>query len=218
MYDGAAGPGKTSARWDGRNERGQQVASGQYFYRLESGGHEETRALVLYAVGQGGAGSKEPSLETAMDGERLRFPDFGHRGSNDRGVCSFSSVGAECIDYRDYLHWAGSVDTPGGASGVAIALYAYVAAGSSGLQVIDITNPQSPQIVGSVDTPGGAREAAVSGTYAYVADYDSGLQVIDITNPQSPQIVGSVDTPFAANDVAISGAYAYVANGVGHPL
>jgi YVTN family beta-propeller protein len=47
VYDGEAGPGKGSARWDGRNERGQVVASGQYFYRLESGGHEETRSLVL---------------------------------------------------------------------------------------------------------------------------------------------------------------------------
>jgi hypothetical protein len=47
VFDGVAGPGKVQARWNGRNERGQQVASGQYFYRLESGGHEETRALVL---------------------------------------------------------------------------------------------------------------------------------------------------------------------------
>ena len=56
----------------------------------------------------------------------------------------------------------------------------------SGLQVIDITNPQSPQIVGSVDTPGYAHGVAVSGTHAYVADDDSGLQVIDITNPAEP--------------------------------
>ena len=50
--------------------------------------------------------------------------------------------------------------------------YAYVADSSSGLQVIDITNPASPQIVGSVDTPGYAYGVAVSGTYAYVADGD----------------------------------------------
>jgi len=47
VFDGVAGPGKVSARWDGRNERGQAVASGQYFYRLESAGHEESRALIL---------------------------------------------------------------------------------------------------------------------------------------------------------------------------
>ena len=34
---------------------------------------------------------------------------------------------------------------------------AYVADGDSGLQVIDVSNPASPQIIGSVDTPGYAR-------------------------------------------------------------
>lgn len=31
--------------------------------------------------------------------------------------------------------------------------HAYVAEGNSGLQVVDISNPASPVIVGSVDTP-----------------------------------------------------------------
>ncbi len=59
--------------------------------------------------------------------------------------------------------------------------YAYVAAWENGLQVIDITNPQSPAIAGSVDTPGKATDVYVSGSYAYVADNESGLQVIDIS-------------------------------------
>jgi len=73
-------------------------------------------------------------------------------------------AGAECIDYEDYLHWVTSVDTPGFARGVAVSgAYAYVADDDCGLQVIDISNPQSPQIVGSVDTPDLASEVAVSG-------------------------------------------------------
>src|SRR5262245_57720903 len=120
---------------------------------------------------------------------------------------------AQCIDYGEYLHLAGSVDTPEDALGVAISSgFAYVAASASGLQVIDITNPQSPQIVGSADTPGLAFGVAVSGTHAYVADSVSGLQVIDITNSQSPQIVGSVDTPEDALGVAVSSTHAYVAD------
>ncbi len=120
---------------------------------------------------------------------------------------------AECIDYGDYLHWAGSVDTPNFAYGVAVSgTHAYVADYLSGLQVIDIANPASLQIVGSVDTPGAAWGVAVSGTHAYVADYGSGLQVIDITNPASPAIVNGVDTPNFAYGVAVSGTHAYVAN------
>ena len=65
----------------------------------------------------------------------------------------------------------------------------------SGLQVVDVGTPASPQIIGSVDTPGYAEGVTVVGTTAYVADNDSGLQVIDVSTPASPQIIGSVDTP-----------------------
>ena len=40
----------------------------------------------------------------------------------------------------------------------------------SGLQVIDVSTPASPQIIGSVDTPGYACDVTVVGTTAYVAD------------------------------------------------
>jgi hypothetical protein len=126
-------------------------------------------------------------------------------------LCGFA--GADCIDYGDYLHWVGSVDTPDDARGVAVSgAHAYIADESSGLQVVDITNPDDPQIVGSVDTPGSAKGVFVLGAYAYIADTSAGLQVVDITNPEDPQIVGSVDTPGYAADVAVSGVYAYVAD------
>ena len=39
-----------------------------------------------------------------------------------------SLLAVDCIDYRDYLHWVGSVDTPGEAYGVDVrGDYAYVA-------------------------------------------------------------------------------------------
>jgi hypothetical protein len=101
---------------------------------------------------------------------------------------------------------------------VVVGEHAYVAASASGLQVIDITSPTSPEIVGSVDTPGGAKGVAVAGTHAYVADgpippeLRSRLQVIDISDPTAPQIVGSVDTRYAINDVAVAGTHAYIAD------
>ena len=153
----------------------------------------------------------------------------GERGKHRRGVlvmvlatcvlswaCLGGAARAECIDYGDYLHWVGNVITPGYAEGVAISgSYAYVADYAAGLQVIDITDPASPQLVGGVDTPHYAEGIAISGNHAYVADW-SGLQVIDITDPASPQLVGGVDTPGYAYGVAISGNHAYVAdNGAG---
>ena len=82
-------------------------------------------------------------------------------------VCWYSAVAAyaECIEYGDYLHWIGGVDTPSSALDVAIAgNHAYVADRNYGLYVIDITNPASPYVVGSVDTPGQASALLSTGT------------------------------------------------------
>ena len=95
----------------------------------------------------------------------------------------------------------------------------YVAAGYSGLQIIDVSNPDSPTIVGNVDLPTLATGVVVSGGLAYVAGgaavggQVSGLQVIDVSNPMSPVILGSVETPGGSLDVAVHGTVAYVADG-----
>jgi len=81
-----------------------------------------------------------------------------------------------------YPYIVGSCDTPGYAMGVYVSgSYAYIADTTSGLQVMNISNPTSPAIVGSCATPGGAENVFVSGSYAYVADYGSGLVVIKIS-------------------------------------
>jgi hypothetical protein len=44
---GAADAGQYRVRWDARDEKGERVASGIYFYRLEGRGFEETRKMVV---------------------------------------------------------------------------------------------------------------------------------------------------------------------------
>jgi hypothetical protein len=91
-----------------------------------------------------------------------------------------------------------------------------LAAGSSGLEVIDFTDPASPVKVGGYDddTQGNANALALAGRYAYVADGYSGMHVIDISNPASPVRMGGFDNTYFGNayDVAVAGNYAYVAN------
>jgi len=103
----------------------------------------------------------------------------------------------------------GSVDTPGNAYGVYVTdSYAYVADHNGGLQVIDITAPSTPTIVGSLDVIY-AHKVHVTGGYAYVAG-GLILYVIDISDPQNPVLEGHT-TAFARNarDLHVSGGYAY---------
>jgi hypothetical protein len=101
------------------------------------------------------------------------------------------------------------------ALGVAVSgNYAYVADGTSGLRVIDISNPLVPTLRATRDTveiTDEARGVAVSGNYAYVADWTSGLQLIDISDPLAPGFPVTCKTDGACG-VAVSGDYAYVAD------
>jgi hypothetical protein len=107
----------------------------------------------------------------------------------------------------------GFYNTPGYAYGVYVSgSLAYVADGSSGLRVIDVSSPENPFEVGFYDTPDWALGVYVSGNYAYVADDDYGLRVIDVSSPENPREVGFYDTPGYAFGVYISGSYAYVAD------
>lgn len=91
--------------------------------------------------------------------------------------------------------------------------YAYVADYSSGLQVINITDPTTPTITGSYNTAGNAFEAVVEGNYAYLADDWNGLTVIDISDHSNPTFAGFYYIVPMPRDIVIEGNYAYLADG-----
>jgi hypothetical protein len=103
----------------------------------------------------------------------------------------------------------GYCSTPGTAREVALSEnYIYMADHTAGLQIIDVSSPDEPTIVGS--SPGYAFGIAHAGNYVYVANHDYGLQVIDVSTPTSPTIVGTCDTLGTAYQVAAAGNFAYV--------
>jgi hypothetical protein len=135
---------------------------------------------------------------------------------------------ADCVDYRDFIHWAGSIDTSGAARDVAVSgSFAYVAttpgnADGVGLDVIrtGISTTYPPKIVGSVDLGGPqASEARVtaSGAYAYVTTsrYCQGgaLRVVDATDPAHPELVGELAILGDTHVMTVAGTYAYLAEG-----
>jgi len=124
---------------------------------------------------------------------------------------SSTAHATDCIDYSEFIHWLGAVDTPRESMGVTMEGHLAYVADSFSLQIMDISNPHHPTIIGAVDTPGGfAQRVAVSGDYAYLANVR--LDVIDVSNPSAPSIVASLDTPGAVYDVAVAGQYVYVAD------
>ena len=128
---------------------------------------------------------------------------------NSEVTVNLSGVGREpSIDV------VGSIDTPGDAQGILVVNdFAYIADGSSGLRIIDVSDPENPDELGSYDTPGISRAVFVVGDYAYAADFGSGLRIIDISDPENPEEVGALERwQMNAWDVCVEGDYAYVAD------
>ena len=108
------------------------------------------------------------------------------------------------------------VGTPGTANGVTVnGSYLYVADGTAGLAVFDITLPLWPEIAGTGETPGTAQDVVVVGTVAYIADGEAGLTILDVSNPHSPTFMGGVANFGEMLDIAVAGSYAYLANNGG---
>ena len=68
--------------------------------------------------------------------------------------------------------------------------YAYLAAESDGVVILDISDPTSTSLVGIYDYPGANRVESIhiSGNYAYAGNraYTGKLQIVDISNTSQP--------------------------------
>ena len=83
------------------------------------------------------------------------------------------------------------------AEGVAVAgNYAYLVDWSTGLYVIDISDPTAPFEVSFLSTGGYVSSLDIAGNYAYLGESTNGgvLRVVDISDPTHPAVVGSLTT------------------------
>ncbi len=102
-------------------------------------------------------------------------------------------------------------------NGVAVAGgYAYLAAGTAGLYIVNVSNPSSPSVVGSVTMPGNrsAQKVAIADHYAYVAVDGLGLKVFDVKDPAAPAAILNGEwqrtSGGSTTGVQVVGQYAYV--------
>jgi len=97
--------------------------------------------------------------------------------------------------------------------------YAYVAAGSNGLGIIDISTPTTPTIINILDTPGYASGVAKQGSYVYISDHDA-IRIVDVSNPNAPIEIGVYQPSnfYPGENMAVSGGLLYVQDQYGDEL
>jgi hypothetical protein len=86
---------------------------------------------------------------------------------------------------------------------------AAVAAGTTGVYLVDITNAAAPIVRGSVST-GDARGVAMNGNFAFVADHSNSMRSLNIANPSAPTILSTTPQNLGGllNDIVLSGDFA----------
>ncbi len=92
----------------------------------------------------------------------------------------------------------------------------FVANKFSGLQIIDITNMESPKILSRTPTVGQNNGLAKKENFVFIADIKAGLLVYDVTNQKKPKKVAEMEMPEKGEawDVQIKGNYAFIAGGL----
>lgn len=102
--------------------------------------------------------------------------------------------------------------------GLSVAAAGSLAAVNSGagLQIVDVSDPVLPQVIGSLAIQG--RGIAMAGSFAYLRVPMSGspghihLAVVDLRNPSSPRLLSQVYVA-GGDRVEVAGSYAYVTTG-----
>ena len=117
------------------------------------------------------------------------------------------------------MSFVGSYNTPDYAYDVSILTkdlltYAFIADGTSGLQIVNVTNPASPSYISSYNTAGTAIavfSASLNGSqYAFISDGIQGLVILDVTNVTLPV---HDTTLYFQNDKVLT-SFVDVSNGV----
>jgi hypothetical protein len=94
---------------------------------------------------------------------------------------------------------------------------AYIADGNGGVEVVDVSDPLNPAVIGYVDLIDGSTGIKVDGVYAYVSEYIlGGLQVVDISNPANPTVAGwYLPSGVFALGVESFNGFVYISDGLG---
>jgi len=83
----------------------------------------------------------------------------------------------------------------------------------SAIKALDVTNPDSPTLLGELTTSGYFGQLKLSDDLMFVSALDEGLKIVDVSAPATMSITGQWSTLGAPNDVVVSDGKAYVANG-----
>jgi hypothetical protein len=89
----------------------------------------------------------------------------------------------------------------------------FLAAGTRGVILVDLTDPQAPQAVTRVETAGSSRRLARSDDILYVADEVGGLAIVDASRPDRARTRRTIRSKSQVRSVSVDGDSMAIAEG-----
>ncbi len=196
--------------------QGELTLTGSYETRGASKEFDISNNVLYLANGGGGMGVFD--VDSSGVFEEVGFFEFdgdanGVVVSGNHAFIADKQNGLRIVDVQDINNMAQvgfcdvyvrKIDTQGD--------FVYTV-GSSGLQIIDISDIFTPVLIGSINIGGAGWNITVNGSYAYCADGNNGLQIIDVNNPSSPFEVAQYFYGDNVFDVEVVDTVAYLAHG-----
>lgn len=87
---------------------------------------------------------------------------------------------------------------------------ACVSNGFDGIVLVDVTDPENPEVVSTLDTPGHNLDARLNGDFVFATDGNRGLQIIDIADLENPELVANVELNGFSRRVRVRDDIAYI--------
>lgn len=93
--------------------------------------------------------------------------------------------------------------------------YVYIAAGSGGVHIVDVSDKENPSITSSYTAAIGAIDVKIAGNELYVARGTNGIDILDVSDKATPTLLFNYKTSGNAAELAFDNGLLYVANGAG---
>lgn len=100
---------------------------------------------------------------------------------------------------------------PNGPCGVSVSgNHAYVANGSAGLQVVDVSVPEAPRVCGSFPCAEWVHAVEADGAYAFASVGNNGFFIFDLSDPEAPRLLSELRFSLNVEKPHLVGNTAYV--------
>ncbi len=88
--------------------------------------------------------------------------------------------------------------------------YLFIANGLYGMTILDVADPNNPQLIYTHSTTGLVNEVYVFGNYAFLANGENGLEILDISDVSNTLFIDIIETGGFINGVFAEQNYVYI--------